>query len=174
MKRGAKLDKTRKFRYVLWREWDEGEGTCVFVMLNPSTADAKKDDQTIKKCIGFAQRWGYRRLEVVNLFAYRATDPKKLLKCKDPVGPDNDLYLGAVLFKAKRVVIAWGSTKVPKADRVAEVLRIVANWGISEFGALGRTKDGEPRHPGRNLPYNTSFEQIDAASELPQIEEPCA
>lgn len=167
----AKLSRCRKFRYVLSREWDSGEGTCLFVMLNPSTADAKKDDQTISKCVGFAQRWGFRRMEVVNLFAYRATDPKKLLKAKDPVGPQCDLYLDAAIFKAKRVVIAWGSTKVPKADRVAKVLGLVANQGGAvEFGALGRTKNGDPRHPGRSLPYSTPFETIDAAAELPRID----
>ncbi len=159
MRRGAKLDKTRKYRYVLWREWDEGEGTCIFVMLNPSTADAKKDDQTITKCIGFAKRWGFRRLEVVNLFAYRATDPKKLLKVKDPVGKDCDLYLGAALFKAKRVVVAWGSTKIPKDDRVTLVLELAGEF-VPEFGCLGRTKGGDPKHPGRNLPYSTPFEEI--------------
>src|SRR5689334_10316767 len=76
---GAIFDSTGMYRYSLWREWSTDSPPVTFIMLNPSTADDWKDDSTIRRCIGFARTWGFGALEVVNLFAYRATDSRKLL-----------------------------------------------------------------------------------------------
>src|SRR6185369_17379869 len=89
----AVISKCGKYRYSLRREWIGGAGTVCFIMLNPSTADASVDDPTIRRCIGFAQRWGYQILEVVNLYAYRATRPRDMFAAADPVGPENEYYL---------------------------------------------------------------------------------
>jgi hypothetical protein len=75
-------------------------------MLNPSTADGKEDDPTIRRCIGFAKSWGNGSLEVVNLFGFRATDPKELLEVKDPIGPENNIWIGLAANESARIVLA--------------------------------------------------------------------
>lgn len=136
-----------RYRYTLEREWMTGEGTCLFVMLNPSTADAGQDDPTIRRCIGFAQRWGYRRLEVGNLFAYRATDPDRLSMVPEPVGPSNGAWLEHLLKRASIAIAAWGTSARPLAVQpecalIARAMRL----GVP-LKALGLTKDRLPRHP---------------------------
>jgi hypothetical protein len=128
------------YRYSLTRELD-GKGTCTFVMLNPSTADAEQDDPTIRRCIRFAKEWGFGRLKVVNLYAYRATKPADLWLADDPVGPENDHTLSLVFGGSDLIVAAWGCHA--KSDRVAEIL----SWPIRPRVCLGITKQGAPRHP---------------------------
>ncbi len=91
----ATLSADRIYRYTLTREVDMfGNGeAAMFLMLNPSTADETEDDPTIRRCIGFARRWGYSTLHVANLFAFRATSPADLKMASDPIGPDNDRHL---------------------------------------------------------------------------------
>jgi hypothetical protein len=86
MKKYAFIDLTGKYRYTLSRVWNGNLGRVVFILLNPSTADAFKDDPTVKKCISFAKHWNFGSLEIVNLFAYRSTDAKYLKNISDPVG----------------------------------------------------------------------------------------
>src|SRR5689334_18589152 len=105
---GALFDPTGRYRYRLWRQWDPAKPAVAFVMLNPSTADATTDDPTIRRCFGFAQGWGFGRLEVVNLFALRATDPRELARHPDPVGPANDAHIAAALALTDQAVAAWG------------------------------------------------------------------
>jgi hypothetical protein len=141
----AVLSDDGQYRYALTRHW--GEGTSLrFVMLNPSTADASLNDPTIRRCIGFAKREGYGGLVVLNLYAYRATNPKALLTCGDPVGPGNDDMLRAHMRSsvgvARPVVAAWGANA--RADRVKQVLDLCL--GV-DWRCLGTTKDGHPRHP---------------------------
>jgi hypothetical protein len=92
MKRTAIVSDCGRFRYHLRREWSAGS-TLLFVMLNPSTADADVDDNTIRRCVGFGQAEGFGAVEVVNLFAFRATDPADLRRAGYLVGPDNDFHL---------------------------------------------------------------------------------
>jgi hypothetical protein len=114
-------------------------------MLNGSTADAEKDDPTIRRCIGFAKRWGYGSLEVVNLFGYRTTLPTELKKAPDPVGPENDQYIAAAAKRARKIIVAWGAHGAFKG-RNKEVLDLLCKSGFSAE-CLGTTKDGHPRHP---------------------------
>lgn len=107
---------TGNYRYALWRRWTDGvraegatDGLCLFVMLNPSTADAFVDDPTLKSCIRLAKGWGFGRLAVGNLYGWRSPKPKNLLTAPDPVGPDNDEWLDELLSEASRVVVAWGA-----------------------------------------------------------------
>ena len=146
MRRDAAISDCGRYRYCLWRQW--GEGPCVdFIMLNPSTADGKVDDPTIRRCIGFAKRWGAGSLRVLNLFAYRATDPKQLKAVDDPVGPDNDWWIQGYqdipepyeepLYR----VCAWGSGgRLLGRDR--EVLGM-----FNRIHALRLNTDGSPAHP---------------------------
>lgn len=113
-------------------------------MLNPSTADATQDDPTIRRCIGFARDWGYGSLKVVNLFAFRATDPSILEGAADPIGPENDRHLVETCQQADLVVAAWGNYgRLLGRDR--QVVALLASH--SEIMCLGSTKCGNPRHP---------------------------
>ena len=105
----AKFSSCRTYRYSLTRIWDDSKETCVFIGLNPSTADENDDDPTIRRCIRFAKDWGFGRLVMVNLFSYRATDPKVMKSTPHPIGDDNDKHLLAECGKAQLVVAAWGN-----------------------------------------------------------------
>ncbi len=112
-------------------------------MLNPSTADETENDPTVRRCIGFAQEWKCGSLEVVNIFAYRSTDPKKLEKVPDPVGPDNDNSILKAAHRADIVVAAWG-TWGRVQDRGEAVRRLLESCDVHH---LGLTKAGYPKHP---------------------------
>lgn len=130
------------YRYTLTRYLDAIEGNCVFVGLNPSTADATTDDATVRRCIRFARDWGYGRLTMVNLYAFRATNPRKLRAVDDPVGPDNDHHVSIAFGEADLIVAAWGAGA--QRARLADFTRLFGTW---PFYALGRTKSAAPRHP---------------------------
>lgn len=136
------LSECGTYRYTLTRRWADGV-PLRFVMLNPSTADSTLDDPTIRRCIGFAKREGYAAVIVLNLYAYRATDPKALLTCDVPIGPDNDEVLRTHLNRLSPVVAAWGVNARP--ERVQRVLSLC--HGVVDWRCLGTTKDGHPRHP---------------------------
>ena len=141
MSEGAVLSSCGQYRYRLHRSWLTGEGTVLFIMLNPSTADAKTDDPTIRRCIGFAQRWGFRELVVGNLFAWRTTDPRELRMARDPVGPENDGHLIEMSDSADATIAAWGA-------HGAYHHRDLAVLGLLKAAeSLGLTKQGHPRHP---------------------------
>jgi hypothetical protein len=106
---GATFSPDRRYRYRLWRSWGAGERRCAFVGVNPSKAGEDQDDPTIRREIGFAKRWGFTAIDKGNLFALVSTDVTALLDSDDPVGPDNDEHLHAVLSAAHRIVLAWGS-----------------------------------------------------------------
>ncbi len=135
-----------KYRYRLSREWDAAANKMTFVMLNPSTADATLDDPTIRRCIGFARRDGFGGIHVVNLYAFRATDPKDMKRATDPVGPDNDAMLRFAFAMAADqgapVIAAWGAQADP--HRVLEVRSLM---GDADVYSLGVTKGGHPKHP---------------------------
>jgi hypothetical protein len=143
----AKLSGDGRYRYTLGRVWDSSP-PAVFVMLNPSTADAERDDNTIVRCCNFAKDLGCGGLHVVNLYAYRATKPTDLWKAADPIGPENDEILRATFLTAhgegSPVIAAWGVNA--KADREAFVSVLARAAGVT-LTALGVTKDHAPRHP---------------------------
>ena len=139
---GAVLSPCGRYRYSLTRMFFTGRGRVLFIMLNPSTADAETDDPTIRRCIGFAHRWGFQELAVANLFAWRATDPRELRRADDPVGPENDRHLMMMSGCADAVIAAWGA-RGSYRNRAAEVLDLLE--GTVEH--LGLTKQGNPKHP---------------------------
>ena len=143
----ADLSADGRYRYTLTRCWDETKPAVLFVMLNPSTADADVDDPTIRRCIGFAKAWGHGTLLVWNLYALRATDPTWLDSADDPIGRENEDHLWRLMRRADLIVVAWGA----KPNRGKYVNREkVMFWGPfwdREVVALGVTKDGHPRHP---------------------------
>ncbi len=145
---GATFDETGAYRYALWRVWDTDGPSIVFVMLNPSKADAESDDPTIRRCVGFARAWGYGALTVVNLFAFRAACPRTLHQTADPVGPDNDRHLRDALASAPTVVFAWGNHGgLHERDRAIGALLLRESKQPSAALCLGTTGVGQPRHP---------------------------
>lgn len=133
------------YRYTLERAWSSKPRYLLFIMLNPSTADAEKDDPTIRRCRGFAEDLGFTGLLVANLYALRATEPKDLkIQLKfgvDVVGPDNNKHIKKLVKRASLTLAAWGQ-RGPIFDRAAEVRELVP-----DARALAFTKKGEPRHP---------------------------
>lgn len=136
------------YRYSLTRVWNVDPSvirprTLVVVGLNPSTADEKTDDPTIRRCMGFARSWGYDGLSMVNLFAFRSTDPTALkLLGRDPVGPENDRVLRDVAT-GRRVLCAWGVHGAHQG-RDRTVMKLLAG---ADLVCLERTKGGHPKHP---------------------------
>lgn len=137
----AKFSTDRTYRYVLWRKWDIAEDYVMFIGLNPSTADESEDDPTIRRCVQFAKDWGYSGLCMLNLFAFRATNPKVMMDAYNPVGIDNDEHLIMLSDKASRIVAVWGTNGSYK-NRDIEVMSF-----IPDLHCLGITKNGSPKHP---------------------------
>ncbi len=143
MKMGATFDPTKNYRYSLWREWEPSAPRVGFIMLNPSRADDRVDDPTIRRCTSFAHFWGYGSLEVMNLFAYRTPDPHNLRNVSDPIGPENDFYLLSLKQRVQTIVLAWGNWGT-LYDRHQAVLELLMGHPVY---CLGTTKLGNVRHP---------------------------
>jgi hypothetical protein len=145
----ARFSPCGRYRYVLTRTGFGGNGVTVFIGLNPSTATAETDDATIRRCVGFSKAWGSGWYVMLNLFAWRSTDPRALLKVEDPVGPDNDQAILDLVSGASRVVAAWGSHAFLKSilpARAAHVVGLLREAGV-DLQCLGVAQDGSPRHP---------------------------
>jgi hypothetical protein len=145
MTRSAEIDRTGMYRYELRRTWGL-QNPALFVILNPSTADGEKDDPTIRRCMDFADRWGYGGIVVVNVFAFRATKPTALLTAADPVGPMNLIYIRQAMEKAGIVIAAWGAGG-PKVSEPYEWIHEIAKMCGVRLHCLGTTADGSPKHP---------------------------
>jgi hypothetical protein len=157
---GATFSSCGTFRYVLWRRFmyaSPRRPWLVVIMLNPSTADAWKNDPTVRRCIARAMSGEYLGVIVLNVFALRSTDPKALYSAADPIGPDNDAFIKRVLSMIEdardpldpkpTVVVAWGTHgDLKNRDRdVMAILRAHHPRSVYSIGPL--TKDGFPRHP---------------------------
>ncbi len=132
------------YRYTLLRTWNARLPKACWIMLNPSTADAQKDDPTIRKVIGFSSRWGFGSIVVVNLFPLRATDPSELAKHSRPEGdPEKNLaVVQEAMEVSARTYAAWGAHQVATVQAMSLGLtRSMDLW------CLGVTKDGHPKHP---------------------------
>ena len=139
----AIFSEDRLYRYTLSREWGESDNFCMFIGLNPSTADEKKDDPTIRRCVGFAKDWGYDSVFMVNLFSLRATDPKDMLSHPKPIGDSTNMWIQYLAEKAGIIVCAWGAhgRHLNRDKAVIQMLQPVKTY------CLGVTKGGQPRHP---------------------------
>lgn len=144
MQSGADFDATGTYRYRLWREWNRQARRLGFVMLNPSTADGQVNDPTIRRCIGFAHAWGYGRLDVVNLFAYRTPSPRQLVRATEPIGAANDRVLLTVAEQVDCLVLAWGN-RGDWQGRDRTVIQLLAHH--PNLRCLGLTQHNQPRHP---------------------------
>lgn len=134
-----------KYRYLLRRTWDHAKPRALLIMLNPSTADAKQDDATIRSCVRLLTGLGYGSMEVVNVFAYRATDPDELEKQPNSIGPRNAQTMTSAIQRCDVVVLAWGAHEMarPHTDRLVSLVR---SYRPAAY-CFGRTKAGMPKHP---------------------------
>lgn len=157
----AHFSEDRRYRYLLTRGAQGPRGAhsrVVFVMLNPSTADHDQNDQTIRKCIGFAERvrhqlWDDLAIEIVNLFAIRATDPDNCFAALAPIGGEvNDAAILAACRDADLVVCAWGAypKAQPRASQVRQMLR-VAGVELHRFAPPRLVKTGRYNYPAHPL-----------------------
>jgi hypothetical protein len=138
---GAVFSDCRTYRYALWRAWDFDKPLVTFIGLNPSTADENQDDPTIRRCISLARRWNFGRLAVVNLFAYRCTDPSKLELASQPIGAENDTWICQWIAPSALTVACWGNRGgYLGRDRVVQGF-------APDLYCLRLTRRGYPSHP---------------------------
>jgi hypothetical protein len=131
------------YRYWLRRQWSDGP-LLLWILLNPSIADAIINDPTVRRVIGFSQRFGYGAAMILNLFAFRATSPGDLLDAYDPVGPRNDEIISEHILDADLAICAWGAMHKRLRWRLKDVAPLLDGPLLK---CLGRTKAGDPRHP---------------------------
>lgn len=146
--KSAVISECGKHRYRLERAWGAGKGTVLWVMLNPSTADGKTNDATITKIAEMTHRWAYSGLVVVNLFTYRATDPKELSKVgpRDLNGPDATKHLvNELRRKPALVVVGWGANRHAE-QRGKVVTKLIRHFGLTPM-CFKINKNGSPVHP---------------------------
>lgn len=152
----AVFSNDRLYRYILRRKLEgNNPRRCVFICLNPSTADEVQDDPTVRRCRGFATDWGFGILEVANIFALRSTDPSLLYTSLEsgiePVGEENDHHIYLAARDAHLVVFAWGNHG-KHLGRGSQVMGNLSGFGpMKKLGVqlshLGLTKEGQPKHP---------------------------
>lgn len=148
MEKSATVSGCGKYRYRLERIWDKSKPKVLFIMLNPSTADAMNDDATIRRCVNYAKEWGYGGVLVGNLFAYRATKPKELLTAENPIGDENLKFIDQMFKEAAAVICAWGNSGI--VDKLGKKLgpdyKPLKGW-IGFLYYLELAKNGTPKHP---------------------------
>ena len=164
----AEISDDGLYRYTLTREWADGQ--CVgWLCFNPSTADATEDDASIRKMVGFSKRWGYGRMVVLNLFAIRSRDPKKVGRMGlSAIGPLNDYWICEAMKECRQLVCAWGCGEHFKTDKWSDVASLdfrpnsllpclTSKFPEVPLMCLGRRQDNHPRHP-LMLAYDTRLE----------------
>lgn len=142
---GATFSSCRRWRYLLWRRWDEEKPAANFLMLNPSTADELQLDPSCARARAYAERWGYGALIVTNLFAWRATDPEVMKQAQEPVGRSSNQAILRAARQCGVVVCAWGNHGA-HLGRAATVLANLRGAGVP-LHALRITAEGQPSHP---------------------------
>ncbi len=140
MEKGATFSRDRVYRWSLYRSWG-GAPRLLFICLNASTADETTDDPTVRRCVQFAQDWGFKTMMIGNLFGLRSMDPKDLTRVSDPVGSENNTSLMTMRDLADRVIYAWGNhgAILGRAQKVYDMLGPAWCFGVNQ--------SGEPVHP---------------------------
>jgi hypothetical protein len=131
-----------EYRYTLLRVWDKSKPKIVFIGLNPSVADERQDDNTVRKCINIARRDGYGSMIMLNAYAYRSTDPKALTTEPNVVGTHNDHHIAKACKDADKIVVAWGNHATD--DRHSTLLKVLEGHRLYCFA---KNNNGKPKHP---------------------------
>ena len=170
MRNDCSFSDCRKYRYSLLHRWDElfERRRAIFVCLNPSTADENQLDPTLRRIKAFSERLGASEFLMLNIFAYRATDPKDMMAVKDPVGPENDARIQAALSEAYElnggrldVIGGWGNhgLHVERQDAFLELLAPYRKWSNLKIACLGKNANQTPKHP-LYIAANRDFEAL--------------
>jgi hypothetical protein len=147
----AAFSPCRRWRWWLERRWDGlpigSPGVAALIGMNPSTADVDVDDPTVQGVMWRArQLWGVGGCVMLNAFAYRATDKRRLLEVEDPVGSENDAAIASFARRATPLVVAWGQPPKPLAGRGAALAMLLRRARAAPL-CFGVNKDGSPKHP---------------------------
>lgn len=145
LENGATFSPCRLYRYSLHRQWYDGKPYCCFIGLNPSTADETHDDPTVRRCIDYARTWDFGGLIMLNLFAFRATNPDTMKVQADPIGPDNDRNIRNFCRQSRLVIAAWGNDGAYRR-RGEHVYKMLNSDGI-DLHYLRLTQSKQPGHP---------------------------
>ena len=154
---GAVFTDDRTHRLYLWRRWDKESPWVMFIGLNPSTADERLNDPTVRRCIGFAEKWGYGGMFMCNVFTLVSTDPKKL-NVETPIVMCASLAMKVIRDRCREAVAGWGDliTQVRQGEERVERIK----QDLSPLHCLGVTKQGNPRHP-LYLPYSAQLKLLE-------------
>lgn len=137
-------DNNPKYRYVLECIWKPNTKLVTFVMLNPSVADYEICDPTLNRCVGFAQKWGFGGMTILNLFAYITPNPDELLVVNDPVGEKNDEIIDIIISVSDEIVFAWGADYGHLFGRDQFIIDKLKEYLPK---CIAKSKKGHPRHP---------------------------
>ncbi|GGL60328.1 DUF1643 domain-containing protein [Sporolactobacillus putidus] len=154
-------DQNHEYRYLLTREWDSNKKKATVIMLNPSKATHLKFDTTIMNVHNFIidyENESYGSYSIVNLFAYRSTDPKLLVNRRQNFEMENDKFLKDAFDNSDIIIIAWGRdfSKVNAITRreinarisnVLEILRAYQNKIYIFWDGKEELINIMPRHP---------------------------
>ncbi len=150
-KTDAVLSDCGSYRFFLERSWDNDLPKLPICMLNPSTGDAEKDDQTIRRLINFAKRWGYGGLAIVNLYPLRSPKPSEMWASKERSHDDNHQWLDTIIVIAEnngnKLLIAWGNDGAWEGKADQFIRQVKERSKTVELVTLGKTGHGNPRHP---------------------------
>lgn len=144
--RGAKLSECKRYRWKLYRIWKKSAGMVLFIGLNPSKADDRIDDATVKRWRNFAKSWGYGGFYAVNLYAFRSTKQAGLWTAEDPIGPENDAWILDTAKRCEIAVACWGVGD--RAYRQGDVMRLLSRR-FTAIHCFKLTNEGHPSHPLR-------------------------
>jgi hypothetical protein len=136
----------RSHRYTLIHRWDEllnPDHGIAWICLNPSTADENQLDPTLRRIRDFSATWGYSFFVMLNLFAWRATQPADMKRTADPIGPDNDRLIAHWSGKVDRVMLGWGE----HGAHLGRDQQVLAYLDRSKTFCLERNASGQPKHP---------------------------
>lgn len=145
----AIFSEDRRYRYVLTRRWGPGPA-LLFLQLNPSEADEHRSDATVRRDMGFARGFGYNAFTGINLYAFRAKDPRQLPLEPDLIGPHNDYYIDRMVGEHDLIVLAWGANAYPgRARTVASRIWRQCSRSGATVAVFGWTDNDQPKHPLR-------------------------
>lgn len=139
----ARFSKNKCHRYFLERCWNKKKPALMIIGLNPSTADAINNDPTVARCINFGKTWGYGRIYMMNIFAYRATNPIIMKAAKNPIGKENDKWLVRVAARSDMILAAWGNHGF-YLDRDIQIITLLKKYKLF---CLDKNVTGCPKHP---------------------------
>jgi hypothetical protein len=142
--RGTKFSPCKKYRLQLWRLWDDQLPIIMFLMLNPSSADAHNDDPTIRRCVNFTKNWGYGGFYIGNLYPLISSKPKLLLESLSVSHSENKLNLDEMAEKCDKIICSWGNFEIVKKLGIPNDFLVDYK---NKLYYISKSKNETPKHP---------------------------